>query len=189
MPKELRDGVQCPSCSTKYDRGRGGGLLKMEVPGQPKREVKGSDLVAQICDHGGPWSSARRPDGSIFYEARVSVRRTEEEEALRYKDRLIGYVERFGKSQEAVLRLTDDAMSLVDAGGEEIERWPLTQLRALQTSSSSVQISPPEGGMIQFKFLLDSPMRWEELLRTTVREAYLRIGLEVVEFQTRIRTR
>lgn len=76
------------------------------------------------------------------------------------------------------------------AEGGLLEEWPLLDIRAVQTSSSSLQISPQGGGVVQFRFQGDSPRRWEDLLRRTLREAYRRAGRgEILEFQPRIVTR
>ena len=68
--------------------------------------------------------------------------------------------------------------------------WPLLDIRALQGSSSSLQISPLEGGVVTFRFEEESSRRWEELLKAGLRRMWSEAGRgEIAEFQPRIRVR
>ena len=59
----------------------------------------------------------------------------------------------------------------------------------MQTSSSSLQVTIPSGELIQLRFSLDSPRRWEQLLKAALQKAYREAGRgEIVEFQPRIVT-
>jgi hypothetical protein len=67
------------------------------------------------------------------------------------------------------------------------EDWPFLDIRAVQTSSSSLQFSPRSGGLIELRFAEDSPYRWETMLREALRWAYREAGLgEILEFQPRV---
>jgi hypothetical protein len=117
------------------------------------------------------------------------VRRASRELPVWYHGSLQGFAEKLNEPVEGTLRLTEEELSL-SAPGAGMERWPLLTLGAIQTSSSSLQISPKEGGVVQFRFEDDSPKRWEDLLRLAVRRAYRRQGRgEIIEFQPRIRSR
>jgi hypothetical protein len=123
------------------------------------------------------------------------VRRSGEEAPVRWGGELLGFAEAMGGPVSGTVQLTPDALILHSHGGEEQgttqeaspEIWPLLDIRAVQTSSSSLQFSPSKGGLVQLRFRNDSPFRWEVLLRTALRQAYRREGLgEIVEFQPRI---
>jgi len=90
---------------------------------------------------------------------------------------------------------TGEGVASMPAGGkgagEQDSRlsWSLLEIRAVQTSSSSLQFSPRGGGLVELRFPYDSPLRWETLLRGALRRAYRREGRgEIVEFQPRIVT-
>lgn len=69
-------------------------------------------------------------------------------------------------------------------------RWGYLELKAMQTSSSSLQISLPGNRLVQLRFTDDSPKRWEDLLQQLIREAYQQAGRGfVAEFQPRIAVR
>ena len=183
------DVAQCPECGMVYERGRGDLLLLERPPGGSERQAPVSALVARIEAHGGPLTRATGPDGSVGYEADVMVSWRQSEDPVRYRGQLRGYSETMGEPAPAVIRADDEAVHVVSEGSSS-ESWPFLEIRALQTSSSSLQLSLPGDRLVQFKFLTDSPRRWEDLLRHLVREAHRRAGNGfVVEFQPRIVTR
>ena len=63
-------------------------------------------------------------------------------------------------------------------------------LRAVQASSSSLQVYTLAQELVHFRFLEDSAFRWDCLLQETLRAAYRAAGKgEIVEFQPRITVR
>lgn len=113
-------------------------------------------------------------------------------EALIFRPSVVGRAdpgERAAREGRAGLEGKADPGDGVGApqGPDFSQSWPLLQIRAVQTSSSSLQFSPLAGGLVQFRFLNDSPYRWESLLREGLRTVYKREGMgEIVEFQPRI---
>ncbi len=66
--------------------------------------------------------------------------------------------------------------------------WDLEEIRSLQASSSSVQLTTERGALLLFRFRNDSTRRWESLLRGAVARRWEALGRgRVVEFQPRIR--
>ena len=134
-------------------------------------------------------AAARQPDGSIEHRARAVLRRSQREDPVVHEGRLLGFVERMGDPTPGVVSVNDDAIRFVPEGSAEAGslEWPLMELRAVQTSSSALQISPGDADIVQFKFTEDSPFRWEDLLRGLLGRAYKRAGRgEIIEFQPRI---
>jgi hypothetical protein len=90
---------------------------------------------------------------------------------------------------EGTLALDGTELSFREDGGGR-HGWRLADLRALQGSSSEVQVSPASGGLVAFRLAEDSPRRWEEALKAGLRAVWRHQGRgEIVEFQPRIRGR
>jgi len=135
------------------------------------------------------------PPETPLHRAKVEVRQTGREAPVRWEGEFLGFAEAMGETIPGILHLTEGALILWTGkageggsdGGNSTQTWPLLEIRAVQTSSSSLQFSPSSGGLVQFRFPADSPFRWETLLRHALRKAYQREGLgEIVEFQPRI---
>jgi hypothetical protein len=135
--------------------------------------------------------------GPLPRETRVMVRQSGEEAPVRWGGELLGFAEAMGNPRTGKVALTDAELTLelVEEnrnGGspkESKKRWALLDIRAVQTSSSSLQFSPRSGGLVELRFPEDSPFRWEFLLREALRRAYRQAGRgEIVEFQPRIVT-
>jgi hypothetical protein len=102
---------------------------------------------------------------------------------------LLGFAERFGRPVKGTLGLSDSGLSFMEETGTRHE-WPIGEIRALQGSSSEIQVSPAAGGVIAFRLAADSPRRWEEALKERLRALWLRQNRgEISEFQPRIRGR
>lgn len=181
------DEALCPSCGTRYRRGGSGGRIRVLESSGASWEVSSHRLADAITALGGPLTRARTSDGGLFHRAGVELRRSQKEDPVRYRGELQGFAETLGPSRTGFLELTDDVLSFRPPEGEG-EAWHLLAIRAVQTSSSSLQISPKEGGVVQFRFRDDSPRRWEALLHLALRRIYRSGGLgEIREFQPRIR--
>lgn len=185
------DRVRCPACGALYERGGGEAAIRVRTPDGESARVPAIRLTEAIRDLGGPLPAARQEDGALRFRSRVRVRRSREEDAVRYRGRLVGFFEKLGPVRSATLHLVDDALELRDGeSGAVTDRWSLLDLRAVQSSSSSVQIYTVDGELVQFGFPDESPLRWEALLHEVLRRAYRRAGKgEIVEFQPRIVTR
>jgi hypothetical protein len=196
-----RDTVACPACGLRVDREGGRDTrLRVTLPGRAPVHLLAATLADRIEALGGPLSRARQADGALAYGAAVRVRMAGSEAPVRYGGRLLGFVERFGAGTPAHLHLGDDALTLLPLGAppgrEPLRCWPLESLRALQTSSSAVQITTghadgtggPATGLVLFRFVEDSPRRWDELLRHAVAQRWEVLGRGPIrEFQPRIR--
>jgi hypothetical protein len=166
-------------------------MIAVKHPDNRTEELPAGELSRRMEALGGAMTRARGSDGRLRFQSRVRVRFAREEEPIRFRDALLGFAELFGDGKEGSLALEHDRLVLtLDDGEGESMTWPLLELGALQTSSSSVQISPKGGGVVLFRFPDESTRRWEELLRTAIAVAWREAGRgEVAEFQPRIRTR
>ncbi|MGI9626204.1 MAG: hypothetical protein ACR2QM_05155 [Longimicrobiales bacterium] len=182
------DVVRCPACARSFERGSGDLLLSVQSPDGESQYVPTSVLVGQIEGRGGPLSRATGADGSTSYSAEVMVSWRVTEDPIRHRGELKGFSESMGEPTAATLTVNDDNVS-ISGPDVEPETWPFLEIRAVQTSSSSLQLSLPGDRLVQFQLPHDSPRRWEDLLRHLVREAYRRADRGfVVEFQPRIVT-
>jgi len=180
------DEARCPACGVRYRRtGSGVAVLRIGEDGT-KRTVPAARLTDAIAAFGGPLTRATTNTGSIAYAANVISRRSGAEQAVWYGSHLLGFSEERGDKRVGRLEVTGQGLTLTHDSGD-VERWSFLDLTAVQTSSSSVQISDGRGRIVQFKYPEDSSRRWEELLRTLVARRWLEAGRgEVVEFQPHI---
>jgi hypothetical protein len=66
---------------------------------------------------------------------------------------LLGFAEQFGRGTPGLLRLTETHLEFRGSRGEVAEaHWPLEAITALQSSSSSVQVTLKGGELLQFRF-------------------------------------
>ena len=184
------DEASCPACGVRFERGSHDRVIRILRPGEDEvAEVESSRLVKRIELHGGPMTRATQADGTVGFAADVMVSWRIAEDAVWHKGQLTGFTETMGEALPGAIEVDRDGITLTMTG-EEDRRWEFLELRALQTSSSSLQLSLPGDTLAQFKFVEDSPRRWEDLLRRLVRDAYGRAERGfVVEFQPRIVTR
>ena len=184
-----KDEARCPSCGTRFFRGRVGGRIRIEGLSGETWEVSTRALTSWPEDPAALTPHGPRGDGSWFHRAAVEVRRAEVEKPFRFRGELLGFAEVFGPASGGVLEINEEALVLSTAGEakEETDRWSLMDIRAVQTSSSSLQFACGDGSLVQFRFQQDSPRRWESLLRGALKAIYREEGLgEIVEFQPRI---
>lgn len=173
----------CRACARVYEHIPERGRIRVEGHDGSVLEVDVEDLVA---------GTARADVGEVVapvVAVDAVVRVARDEESVTYRRTLIGFVESRGPALSGRLSLHHDRIDF-KPDAEPALTWPLLDVRALQTASASVQISPLGGGVVTFRILGDSPRRWEELVRSRIRNAWRAAGRgEIVEFQPRIRTR
>jgi len=191
--KGEKDEATCPGCGVHFSRGGEGGLIRVRESSGELWDVPGHRLTAAMEGWSEKESSGSAPPGTPIRQAKVEVRKSGLEAPVWLGGELLGFAEAMGGAALGTLELSDEALTLrsrAGGGSEEgvpPESWPLLQIRAVQTSSSSLQFSPSTGGLVELRFLDDSPFRWETLLRDALQRAYGREGLgKIVEFQPRI---
>lgn len=195
------DEARCPSCGVSFRRGDVGATLRLTDPSDPDRErvVPAASLTHAIAALGGPLPSPHSAlgDGAlgggvdlgVVREAAALRSRSLAEEPVHFRGRLLGFAERQGEGEDGIVRLTDDEIVFL-VEDQVRDRWRLIELRALQSSSSLIQLSTRSDELVQFRFHSDSPRRWEELLRIALQKAWDGEGRgTIMEFQPRIVTR
>ncbi|MFW5905159.1 MAG: hypothetical protein ACOCUZ_02975 [bacterium] len=194
--------ARCPACGAAFRPTPDGLGIRIRTSAGARDESLAA-LVRAISAHGGPLTrAAAGSDGSLVYEAQVLLREAHREEAVRHAGRLLGFTEQFGPSVPGTLELRSQRLRFVPSGagrsgfsgGPDAESgdrtWELRDMRALQASSSAVQLSPVQGGVLLCRFPDDSPRRWELLLAEALQRVWTTLGRgEIVEFQPRIRAR
>jgi hypothetical protein len=127
--------------------------------------------------------------GEPLRVARVMAREATGSAPLRSGRRYLNQVEVYGPRRPATLEIHPDHLVYRPEGGPA-RKWPLEALRAVQTSSSTLQIRIRDQPLVSLRFLDDSLFLWEMLLHAALRSFYRRTGRgEIVEFQPRIVTR
>lgn len=181
--------ARCPTCARTYGPGAGRTCFSVSMSGGEAVEVPGGELARRLTAFGGPVTRATGVDGGVNFASVVTARFSLDEEPLHREGVLLGFVERSTPPVRGRLRV--DARHLAfEAERGEGRTWDLLDLRALQASSSSIQISPAEGGVVAFRLHSESTYRWEELLKERLRAVWKEAGRgEIVEFQPRMRAR
>jgi hypothetical protein len=186
------DEASCPGCGRGFRRGDAGGTLRIVEADGTVRTVPAGQLTRAIEAKGGARSAASGEGGRLSRSAAALRSRSIAEVPLFRRGELVGFWERKGAGERGRVSLEHDRLSFTKEGAAEAEagdRWELLEIRALQSSSSLIQISCG-GELVQFRFERDSPRRWEDLLRLALQEAWAAAGRgTIVEFQPRIVTR
>lgn len=194
--------VRCPACRRVFRPAPGNAGIRVIHSGESE-DLSPAEIRRRIEALGGALTLPASGDGAsvtpgptptsvaIRREARATMRLAAGEEPVYHQGRLLGFAERLGAPREGRLVLEGPVLRFVGGAGKgEILRLELADVRALQGSSSSVQLSPRSGGVAVFRFHEDSPRRWEELLAAALRRVWRESGRgEIQEFQPRIRTR
>jgi len=176
------DRALCDSCGVRFERGKRG-QIRAGGSIRPAR-----DLALAIEEFGGPLTAATLPDGSISYATRVAATRCVGMDPIQGLDEFMGFAERWDQPTLGTLEVTDAAVSFSPDGEGEGGDVSLLGLHAIQTASSALQLVTASG-LTQYRFLDDSVMRWESLLRMLVRQSWADAGRgRVVEYQPRIVT-
>lgn len=182
------DRATCSACSRQYVRRRAGGTIAVHGASETV-DVPIGELTHRIDEHGGALTSGVGADGRIHYSARATAQEADEDQPVRFRGQVLGFVEQLGEGEPGELTIDEEALSFVADGPPKSQRrtWTLLGVRAVQSASSSIQISPSEGGVVLFKFESDSPVRWERLVKQAMQRAYDRAGRgQIREFQPRI---
>jgi len=129
-------------------------------------------------------------------ESRARIKIATGQTPIRFQGQVLGFMETFGATREGLLRLEDDALIFQTDSGHatggmhqpEVDRWPLDRILSVQASSSSVQITTREKGLVSIKVQDESIRLWELLIHRTIQEVWHARGWgRIVEFQPRIR--
>lgn len=180
--------AQCSACGATFARRAGPAVVHVETEAGT-HERSAAEVIRKIHELGGPLPRATRDDGTLLYEADIELRKASDHHLLRRGGHVLGFYERLLERRPGRLRLTNAAVQFVEEGSV-VEDWPLLHLRAVQTSSTALQLTVLHHGMFELRFDGDSPRRWEALLHTVLQGAYRDAGLAaIVEFQPRIVTR
>lgn len=178
----------CTDCGTRYRRGRGATILATLPDGKSQtlhaaewaRRLPPLDLAARVTtDESG---------NGVLHQEPVLARFAEHLEPIRHRGTFLNRIERFGPYQDGVLTL--EATRLVLEHGEKTSVWPFEKVRAVQPSSSTLQLNVKGASLVSFRFPNGSARYWEEIITEALRAFYRDNGLgEIVEFQPRIATR
>ena len=172
-------GAHCRGCERIYRSPASGDGFVVQVPNGPDLQLATGDLIDQLRSletHAAP------------LESLAVARFSRLERPVRYRGAIVGFYEERGPDRPGRLKLDDRSVQFAEESGEQ-NRWPLTDLRAVQTASGSIQMSPLEGDLVSFRILDGSPRRWEEVLKGRLRDVWRLEGRgEIIEFQPRIRT-
>lgn len=188
LAAQRRDEEACTACGTRFRRGHGAAITATRPDGRTE-----TLHAAEWSDRLPPLELAARAiadtDGPArLHREAVRVRFAEGYQPIRFRGEYLNRIERFGPYRDGVLTLETERI-LLELEGEVIE-WPLESIRAVQPSSSTLQLRAGDSSLVSFRFPNGSARFWEELLSGALRALYHERGLgEIIEFQPRIVTR
>jgi len=182
-------GAGCPACGLRYLPGGAGGRIRVGSPNGNWGETPVATLVRQMEEWGGQGGEAEAPGGAAIERTRVLFSLAVREDPIRYRGRLLGFVERFGPGLEGVLTLDSAQLQILLPSNPDPQSWALEDLRSLQSSSSFIQFTDTLETVVLLHFPDDSPRRWDEVLRAAIQTRWSTLGRGIItEFQPRIRT-
>lgn len=178
--------ARCPDCGARFEAAPRDGGIHVAVGDETRIEAAWT-LADSMEEKGGAVARATSGEGTLEYSATAAVRFSTEQRTLRHRGSVLGFIEEFGPATAGRIRITDEALFFEEEGGRE-HVWHLMDLRAVQTSSSTVQVTLQDGRLVSFRFSDDSTRRWESLLYYVLRRCWKELGRgEILEFQPRIR--
>ena len=182
------DKASCSGCARQYERGEEGTRIFVHEGDGRKSGIPARRLAERLDELESASGPSREGRGYLLESAAVA-RFATGEEPVRFRGALLGYVEKMGPERAGTLGLGARTLKFRERDGT-VHQWDLLDLRALQTASSTVQVSSVEGGVVTFSFAGDSPRRWERLLKVQLRKLWREEDRgEIFEFQPRIRAR
>ena len=208
--------AKCSSCGTQFEQGREAVIIVRPPGGPPERCMASNLLadVERLGGPGlaGP-GRAQLGEASLSREARIAFGRAEGHDVIRWRGEMLGFSERLSWKGRGTVRLEGEALSFEpDPGtakgtgrGRSRQGGPgsrggqdsvdgldqcfsclLGDIRGVQISSRALQVKLDGGRLCQFKFVDDSPKRWEDLVRLALIRLYARRGQCITEFKPRI---
>ena len=184
--------AKCVSCGTQFEQGRGAAII-VRPPDGPPEQSTASDLLADVERLGGPGIGTQLGEESLFREARTALGRADGHDVIRWRGEVLGFSEHISWRGRGIIRLEGEALTFKPAQGPARGRgpsqtfsWLLGDIRGVQISAGALQITLDGGRLYQFKFVDDSPKRWEDLLCLALRRLYAWGGQCITEFKPRI---
>lgn len=180
------DQAWCGTCGTRIARRRGK-LFVSNARHEEEHETNAAKLACDIDLHDGFGNGTFRPTADFVHSAHALVAWRDAERAIWYKGALRGFAETMAPEVPGTVAARRDVLRIETSDAGPGQQWSYLEIRALQASSSCLHVSLPGDRLVQLRFAVDSPRRWEEMLRALVRNAYRRAGRgAVLEFQPRI---
>ena len=176
--KETEAGEVCDRCGARYSRAEGA-AIRVEPPNGPAVLKQPSEWLDILAQGGVLERPASRPEPVI-------VRMAHGSKPYRHSGVYLGEVEHFEDPVSGVLELVADALKFKTSEGAEVV-WPVSELTAVQPSSTTLQLKIRRGPVVSLRFPEGSPLLWEERVRNAVQDWYTNAGRgEIAEFQPRI---
>jgi len=179
-------GAVCPECDARFVRGTGARIQISARTG--KRSASAGELIDAIDGWDERVPTVLDEDGNLDYGAHIHYRRAVGQGVALVGDQVAGFYEEFTDRTGGNIHANEEGLTLRDDTGDVLA-WGWEDLRAVQTSSRSLQINVHPEGLFDLTFESDSPRRWENLMHRALRNHYRARGLEVMEFQPRVVTR
>ena len=130
----VKDQAECPECHRQFSRIKRGGVIRVEGAG-PKADLDISELSKRIAELGGPLTAAEDAEGHLDYSSEVTLREAAEEEPVRFRGQVLGFVEQLSEGVPGVLRLRDDSIAFEPKAGGQTRVW-----RPFRRASGTIRV-------------------------------------------------
>ena len=175
---------RCGACGATFERGDGATIVARHEDRFYARSV-----AAWLRGLGEPEIAQPATGGVVLGPERVIVRVASEEKQFRIAGELLGWIEVFGPKIAGELVLSTDDLHFTPANaGSGGFAWPLQTITVVQPSSSSLQVAVGKT-VASIAFPNSSLRLWSRAVTTTLRRCFAAQGLDIIEFQPRIRMR
>jgi hypothetical protein len=161
----------CAKCGAKYRRAHGAEIA-VEVQGRGVETRSAAEWTSQL------------PPVTPTGTAECLVRIAESDTPVRGYGEYLGRVEKFGNFRFGQLTISETSLQFEPRDDDDGFEWPLSDITAVQPSSTALQVKARKRPVVSIKFANSSSRLWEERLQLALRHHYS--NRDIIEFQPRI---
>jgi hypothetical protein len=174
---------RCATCGADFRRGHGATIVA-SLNGKAETRPAGDWLrsLGELPRY-TPDSTGRIPGPDA-----VTIKRTNGQNAFRWRNVFLGWVETYDGSRRGDVTLRSDGLHFQAKSGDAAEHWTFDTITGIQPASSAIQITLRDH-MVSVKYLDASVRLWTQAISDAIIGFHRVRGHEVYEFNPHVRTR
>jgi hypothetical protein len=189
----VRRAELCQGCGTHFARGRRATIVA-RTPDHEILALSAAEWLDRLPDIGIEERIRRaESSGGVIHREPARLRLEIGAEPVAFRGVYLNRIERLGPPRAGILQLEIDRIGFHEDGQSDSAgpiTWHFDAIRAVQPSSSTLQIRAEQLPLASLQVPGGSIRLWEELLTAALRAYYAARGRgEIIEFQPRIVTR